>query len=452
MAKLYFFIVFIISLFVCILAPQDYDFEYSIFCAIAYWVNFILYLILKKKENYFDFDNLFFIAFFFVTLYYSAVMYESDPYRYIFYKLYFDKNTIPLASGIALLASSGYLFGAILVKENNKTFQLTNLIKIKTTWIFILTIILVALYVITGGYNALLNEYVGGVEVVEKNGASSYFYAFFPAFLFSGIIAEFYNLKIENQTKLVFSKINKFALFTTVLVFLLFFLAGSRSIPLQITIICVALYTLLYRPISFSKFILIILIGFIALAAVGFMRNALKSGLGNYDKKFQIEDSAMDLIVNNRNSYVIIDHVDKKGFSYGESMLSPLLAPIPFAQSLVISIFDLDEDNMRSALITTKDTFGEVGTWGLGTNIVGDVYLAFGILGIFILFPIMGYGVNNLRVKSYNSPIILLYYAILISYAVYLPRAEYFYFVRYFVWCSIILYLAIKLQKLKRIN
>ena len=104
---------------------------------------------------------------------------------------------------------------------------------------------------------------------------------------------------------------------------------------------------------------------------------------------------------------------------------------------------------MRSALITTKDTFGKVGNWGLGTNIVADVYLAFGILGVIILFLVMGYYVNRFRVNSGQSTITLVCYTILLSYAVYLPRAEYFYFFRYFVWCIILLYITLRLQKIK---
>lgn len=450
MAKIYFFITFVISLFICLFAPRHYNFDYSLFCAFAYWFNFIIYLIVKKKKNYFDFDNLFFISFFFVALYYSAVMYETDPYRYIFYSLYFNKNHLPLSSAIALLASNGYLLGATFIKEKRENvFKLSNVKKINTSWLFTIAIVFITLYIISGGYNRLINEYIGGAEVVEENGVSSYFFVFFPVFLFSGIILEFYNLKKDNPDKFFFSKISKYGLVTTGVIFLMFFLIGSRTIPLQIILICLGLYTLLYKPIKFTNFLIFILVGFIGLATVGYLRNVLRSNA--HDQKFYLEDSAMDLIVNNRNSYVLIEHVEKKGYSYGVSMLSPVLAPIPFSQSLVINIFDLKDDEMRSALITTKNTFGKVTTWGLGTNIVGDVYLAFGLIGIVILFPLLGYYVNKFRVKSNDSAVSLLFYAILLSYAVYLPRAEYFYFVRYFVWCFIVLYLTLKAQGIKKI-
>lgn len=145
-----------------------------------------------------------------------------------------------------------------------------------------------------------------------------------------------------------------------------------------------------------------------------------------------------------------IDIVQREDITYGISMLSPFLAPIPFAQSLIINITGIDEDDMRSALIFTKETFGYVGDWGLGTSILGDVYLAFGMLGVVILFILLGYFVNRARVDFQKSIFGFVLYGILLSYSVYIVRAEYLYFVRYFVWCSLIVLMGIKLQKIKK--
>lgn len=168
------------------------------------------------------------------------------------------------------------------------------------------------------------------------------------------------------------------------------------------------------------------------------------------NEDFHMEDSAMDLIINNRNVFLAVEIVQREGISYGVSMLSPLLAPIPFAQSLVISITGINADDMRSALIFTKETFGYVGDWGLGTSIVADVYLAFGVLGTLVMFIALGYFVNKARVNAQTSIFALVLYGVLLSYTVYIVRAEYLYFVRYFVWCSMIVLLGLKFQKVKK--
>lgn len=449
MGRLYFFLMFLFSLLVCVLAPTEYDHEYSVFCFVVSLFNIILYLIFRKKTNYFDFDNFFFVAYIFILFYYTAYMYEADPYRYVFYQLSFNEETLPLSAGLALLGLSGYIFGAMLVKErrvHRDAFYHHNKIKVSSTPFYVLSIAFLILYIVSGGYERIMKEYIaGGLETVEEGGAGQYFFIAFPAFLLSGLIVEFYNLKLLNSRKVVWSAISKLGIVTTAIVFLMFILIGSRTIPLQIILAVLGLYTMLYRPVSFSKFIGYIVTGFLFFALVGFVRNRRE------DKVFRPEDAAMDFIINNRNSYVAIEYVNTHGFSMGLSMLSPVLAPVPFAQALVVNLFDLDPDDMRSALITTKATFGEVGTWGLGTNIVADVYLAYGIIGVFILFPFLGYLVNKFRNDAHKSFAGLIFYTVLISYAVYLPRAEYFYFLRYFVWCYIFIMIGIKLQSRKNL-
>ncbi|WP_313503729.1 O-antigen polymerase [Kaistella carnis] len=450
MAKIYGFVALIISLFICLLAPERYNHEYSILCASLYWIFVLIYMIIRKKKNYFDFDSIFFITYFFVTLYYTVIMYKADPYRYVFYQLYFNKDVLPLSSGLALLGITGYIFGALLINTKQKSSLLLEFNDkkglIKTTWMFVICLILIALYIATGGYEMLINEYIGGGAIqVNDSGVSSYFFAFFPAFLISGIIAEFFNMTINSPDQFKFHYLNKVGLVVTAIVFLMFFLVGSRTIPLQIMLICMGLYSMLYQPINLYKFIIYILLGFVLLAGVGILRSE-KSEKDN----FHMDDAAMDLIVNNRNTFIIVDYVNKKGVSYGESMLSPILAPLPFSQSAVISIFDLNEDDMRSALITTKQTFGYVGDWGLGTNIIADVYLAFGIFGVLILFPFLGYLVHYSKNNFYNSLLALSLYSVLLSYAIYLARAEYFYFFRYFIWCYLILLFSIKIQKVTK--
>lgn len=451
MSKVFGIVNLVISFIVCAFVPTTYSYEYSILCVILYGVFVLEYLFFKKKENYLDFDCLFFVSYFFVTLYYPAFMYESDPFRYVMYELGFDKDTMALSSGLALLGISSYMAGSLFITKSSKKEEASALEnqptkKIKTTWIFLTAIILVILFVATGGYMKLINEYVGGgAEDISEGGIGSYFFVFFPAFLFAGIIAEFYNLKIINSKKVEFLRINKWGFIITVVVFLMFLLAGSRTIPIQIVLLILGLYTILYKPFGLVKFLTSIGVGFTVLALVGFLRAKSNEG-----KEFYMQDAAMDLIITNRNSFLAVERVEKYGFNYGESMLSPLLAPIPFAQSAVISFFGLDEDDMRSALVFTKDTFGYVGNWGLGTNIMADVYISFGMAGVIIFFILLGYFVNFSMKKAKTSLLYLILYSIFISYAVYLVRAEYFYFVRYFVWAYCIIIFSLKFQKIKQ--
>ncbi|QYS86611.1 hypothetical protein JJC03_00575 [Flavobacterium oreochromis] len=172
---------------------------------------------------------MFFVSFLFVTFYYTVYMYETDPYRYVFYELYFDKNTLPLSSGLSLLSISGYIFGAVLVNTKKrsssslKTIDFTTFKSINTTPLFLLSLFFLLLYVLTGGYEQIMMQYIGGgVDVVQEGAISQYFFAIFPAFMLSGIIGEAINLKIHNNKSIVFLKINKVAYICVGLIFLCF--------------------------------------------------------------------------------------------------------------------------------------------------------------------------------------------------------------------------------------
>jgi oligosaccharide repeat unit polymerase len=449
MRQIFGIIIIAISLLICLLAPTSYNREYIQLCAVLYGIFVLIYLMIKRKNNYLDFDSLFFVSYFFVTLYYPTFMYETDPFRYVFYELGFDKNTMTISSGLAILGISSYMMGSLMISNKLESKKIIDTKSkkteiIKTTWIYVTAILLVLLFIFTGGYAKLINEYVGGgAEDISEGGISSYFYVFFPAFLFAGIIAEFHNLRIIDSKKVRFSSINKLGIVATAAVFLMFFMVGSRTIPIQIVLLILGLYTLLYRPFGLMKFSMVLVIGFVILALVGFLRSVLNRGL-----EFHVEDSAMDLIINNRNTFLAVERVNRHGINYGESMLSPILAPLPFAQSFAIFLFGINEDDMRSALVFTKDTFGYVGDWGLGTNILADVYISFGILGIVIFFIALGYFVNLSMKRSFSSISYMVLYGVLISYAVYIVRAEYFFFFRYFVWSYLIILFALKYQKI----
>jgi membrane-anchored protein YejM (alkaline phosphatase superfamily) len=108
---------------------------------------------------------------------------------------------------------------------------------------------------------------------------------------------------------------------------------------------------------------------------------------------------------------------------------------------------------LGSAELLTDYTHSRAGTpdnfqIGLGTTIVADIYLAFGLVGILLLMYFMGYMVNRWLVKSRQ----LNYYSIIILCAVlgnsiFLVRAGYFHAFRFMVWAVVLASINILLQR-----
>lgn len=425
------FIIFFVAFVIFILTPKKYDFSFNLLCSSVYWGSIAIYLVIKKKKNYFDFENLFFITYFFVTLFYIVSIYEINPRIFFMFNFAFNRNDLPLAASLAVLGMNSFLFGSLLVSD--KIYVQKSFKNLKTKKLYIVSLILFFLYFLTGGYQKLQANYSG--DVIEEGGVSSYFVVFMPAFLFSGIIIDYYNLKQSGDGKFSLKKLNKFGVIIASFICFALIATGSRTIPLQIILLYVGLYALLFRPIGLLKFLGFVFLGLTIMSIVRVVRGSIVD-----DTDFNFNELTMDLIINNRNTFAAIDIVRRNGFSYGESMLSPILAAFPLAQQLFIYAFDLDANAMASSLVITKDSLGVVEHFGLGTNIIADLYMAFGAPGVIILMIILGYLVNKSKINI-NNIYYLVFYSILLSYAIYLVRAEYFFFLRYLVWSLIIVFI-----------
>ncbi len=437
MEKIVAIIILIVGIAIFGYAPVKYDFSYSIFCGVIYCIIIIAYYLIRKKENYFDFDSLFFVTFFFVTLYYPIFMYETDATRYVFFLYSFDKDVMPKSSALAVLGTSSYICGSLLF-ASKKIRKKEIVIEKKKRLIgskkfYFISLSLFVLYIMTGGYFELRAVYFGGGEEYEANAISKYIYLFCPAFLFAGIISDFYNSKIIAPEKFSFKNFSTLSYVTILIITGGLLFAGSRTVPIQIILMIIGLYSLLYKNVTLLRFVTYIFIGLFAMFTIVLLRGYQQ------DSEMAGADVAMDLIINNRNNFLAIEQVNKYSYTYGESMLSPLVAPIPFFQNLLIDS-GFREENITSQKLFTFLTYGELYKfYGIGTTIIADIYIAFGAIGSVVFMALLGGLINRSRIKANYSIYSLTTYAIFISYAVYLARAEYFFFMRYLIWTLIII-------------
>jgi len=440
-SQLIFCILLIEAILVYYFAPNIYNYNYSVYCSIQYFLNIGLFLFFKKKKNYFDFDCIFFTGFFFVTLFYPVFMYENDPTRFFAFKYDFNPNVLPQASALALLGMSSYLFGSFLYIPEYKTLRkYTSNDYIPNNHLTYIAGFTFILYILTGGYAALGSAYSG--SGVKAMGIASYVFIFTPAFLISTLVIEFNNIRAKNMVEFRVKNINKVTIFITFIFILMILATGSRTLPMQMILLLMGLFTLLYRQISFSMFLILIFLGMLTMFCFVLFRGYEQDGA------FSLVDLAMDLIINNRNSYAAIEYVNINGLTYGMSMSSSLLAPVPFLQNIFINLFGMDGLEMSSSIVITKMTLGEVGELGLGTNIIADIYMSFGAAGVVVLMTSLGCFINIALIKAKSNIYALVCYGVMISYSVFLIRAEFFFFLRFLIWSLIIVYIS-KLYKMK---
>lgn len=428
-AKILFFLFLIEAMFLYALAPDCYDESYNLLCLIQFVISICMFFLLIKKKNYLDFDTLFFITYFFVMFYYPCFLYLIDPTRYFVFQYEFNANVITRCTALSLLGFQSYLFGSVCSNRVLTCKSDDKVIKGVDVLVYIISIAFIV-FLLFGGFRSLFSVY-SSVEV-ENSSLGKYIFMFIPPLLFSAVIIEFYNIKIKSPN--AFKGYRKSLLFFLLAFILVFLSSGNRSLPLQVFLLFMWAYSDLYKRISFFKLVPLVLLGMLILSIVGFVR------VGENVQMNGFADIVMDLIINNRNSFVVVDYVDNNGITMGKSMLAPILSIIPFSQNIVNSLLGLDPTDTSSSIFISKLSLGTDNvTLGFGTNVVADIYLSFGAPGVVVLMFLLGYYIKFLRLNADKSVYYFASYAVLMSYAVILVRVEYFFFWRWLIWTLMII-------------
>lgn len=346
----------------------------------------------------------------------------------------FDSSKISQGTSLSTVGLCSYIIGSISYR-NKKRLRTTMLI-LKVRKLTIFSIACFIIYIGLGGWMKMKMTYQNDNNI--NSGPSEYFYLLAYISLLIIIAIWFHNELILYPHKFSFRYIS-----TTIFIYvgsfvILMLLAGSRTVPMQLILCCLGLYTYFYKPIPFWKVLCLMFLGILAMFGILLLRSQSEIIESSGENNFVM---FTDLIVVARNSYDCISYVEKYGFSYGISLLSPLLAAVPFLQGILLPIIGISPSEAASARLLTAFALGKDSNIGVGTNIIADLYIAFGIIGVVIGMYMLGKFIAYIQSNSSKNIYALASYGVMISYSIYLVRAEYFFFIRALVWSYCIIYL-----------
>lgn len=433
-----FSMLFVVILTVYLLLPSFYySYYFNIFVFVQYLISTVLFWKFKNKCNYFDFDVVFQLVFLFVMFIYPVFLYEDTPYSLSLFKYPFNENVISKASILALLGMHAYYLGSLSLGENRTILDDDN--KKKSTLnsgiLIVLFALIFFLFVITGGLNTFSVLYGGGDG---GSGITYYLLIILSALLSASVSISLYKYRNMQLGNLNMFKSLRNLCYTDQIMLLLvaafvvsMLSVGSRTYPIQFLLLLFGAYSQI-KSISLKQFLLLSTVGGILMFYVLVSRSGVDSSSVNYG----LLDIFSDLIINNRNTYVAIDYVDRFGITWGESMLLSVCSPIPFLQSVVCNLFNLNPTDLSSSFLITKLSLGVDSNFdlGFGTNIIADLYIAFGLIGVIVGMFVLGYFISYLSANSRNNIYIQTGCLVLMSYSIYIVRAEYFVFFRMLIW------------------
>lgn len=430
-------ILFVVYVALYRFAPLTYDYEYCLLIFCLFLVSFVLFFVFKQKKNYFDFDTLFLIAGLFIHFIYPVFLYPIDPHFFVMFSFEFDQNLITKGTALAALGLHSYMLGSLTIPDqmNMPKVPFTPSVKIRyiaTNHLQLILFPLFALLCVTLDKDFITDGYSGG-----PSGIAGY-----VLLLFMVCFTLYFIFTILDKDSVRVLKLRNLGAILILFVFMLFSIyIGTRSYILILGLLIFGLYTSYYRGMSLKVFIPCCIAGLVGMSIIGMMRS------GGGVSFTSTADAIMDLVINCRTTFVALEYVSENNHTWGITMLGPFLASVPFLQSIVCSIFGISPISLTSSMFMTVLTLGENPPLGLGTNIIADLYLAFGavgvVIGMFLLGRLIAFLLNRIYIDLYSS----VAYFVILSQCLYMSRGEFFTPMRYLVWGFAIVILTRYLQK-----
>lgn len=425
-------------------APSTYSLEYCLWIHNLFLFSAVSLYVSDLKNEKIGFNTLFTISFFFTNFVYPVYIYPIDP-SYSLFSFSFNTRVITKCTALAQIAYSAYAIGYTykLPKDQLLTLNFTYILKSqKLLRIEIAVCLFVGLFVICGGLEYFEDRYL-------RSEMSTNIIVQYMILFFTPIVVWFSSLITICKNKIRSTQI--YAILIAISIILL--TSGTRTIPLIIFASLFIIYCLTHK-VSVSFALSCVVFGTILMSFIGSIRHdgVLDSTyVYNDDSQFGWMEHFSDLFICNRGLYVFYDYVNTHSYTFGISMLGCVLSPIPFAQKVFMSITGVPSYFLNSPSFHTFLQFGVNPPLGLGTNIVGDVYLAFGLIGVVILFFFLGRFIVCIRSKMYKGNyIFFIVYLVIASDAIYMCRAAYLDAFKSILWTSLIAWLFIKKQRKAR--
>lgn len=433
--KLVFIVCSLVAITYYYAAPVHYSYEFNYSLFIVFCIEAGLLLIQRCRRSILNFEFIFTLTFLFVNYIYPIVYYPINPYfslfTYEYPEYYINKGTALATIAYSFLCLGLCKYQIISYHKLHRNAYIGDSLKsLKSITVILLLIMIVALIPI----------YLSGAYDMQW-GVGSEIRGIMESLIFYTIFQIFY--KNRNRSfKSIF--INNRLYFILILTYVILSTAiGNRSNIIRICFLILILYNFFIKHLS-SKIVLIFLvIGMIGLYVRGVYRSheTLEDAMSSSTAYLDI---GRDLTINNRSLYVLMEYADEKGYTFGRNFLGSLLSPIPYAQSTLLYLTGWDKGEISSGNRVTYEYFDyhpNQNLFGLGTNLVGDVYLAFGLMGVIVLFYILGIIISKIYHKALSGwPLYIYIYSIIIINAVIWTRSDFLKPLQMILW-GIALYL-----------
>ncbi|CAM4054951.1 O-antigen polysaccharide polymerase Wzy [Gillisia hiemivivida] len=456
-------VIFIVILIFLFFSAPDYkgplDNNHLARISLLFGFSVVLYFFANRKkiQNWFRVEIIFLLGF--------IIVHFQWPVMYVFsnistdianYNIWVDEQYVNFGTWLSAVGGMAFLLGLSFIKR--KKIEKPFGYHFKYSKLLYFTVFLFILFLLTAGREFLSGGIYKGTD--ERNygsGIAAYLQLLFSIciiVLTFFVIFEFKDRYKGNLLQWVLG-LDKVYLVLSLVYILVFLAIGDRGGPLALIITFSILIGYFVRPIKLKEFVITCILGSFLMTIIGIGRainsntNVVIAGYNNLEIS-----SGYDITLNLANSvrvvYKSVSEIPKNhDFFYGKLWLGGFLSPIPFAQSIYL---DLTQDNpyeLSSAEYITYLQYGKNPTSGEGTSVIADIYLNFGVGGVFFfmfLFGILTKKADN-SLKYPDNINWILMAVIIASFSFYLGRGSIVMMLRPLIWSLAITLLFVKKKR-----
>lgn len=418
-------------------APNVYNHSY---CEMLMWL-FVtqnaLYFLTNNRKHWLGFEFFFALSFFCVNFIYPVFYAPLEDRQYwSFFSFDFNDNYVTRCTALAYFGYAWYLLGAtriLRLKREEPTEPTFTISMRQYIWFFGITMVSWVLFVATGGLTALQSVYAEGSNLRDV-GIYSYFNNIFTIGCFFMAIFLF---RLPKQ---------KWWFYTLVIIgFMLLLLStGSRQLAVSLALILIVGFSMYVYHLKWWQVTILVAAGTIILFLVMTLRT---EGLdpGAWHKKLatmrivNFWDIFSDLTINDVNLFGLYGYAQTHDLTWFQGMTLDITSPIPGMANVIIENADVPREMLHGGDLPTYLFLGPNSSWGTGTNMVGEAYRSFGVIGTAIAMFLIGLWVKESYYRAKNNVYWYLMYFLLVGHALIYPRAPLLFDPRTVTWSLLLL-------------
>lgn len=232
------------------------------------------------------------------------------------------------------------------------------------------------------------------------------------AVLLAIIVANAYDIRSNSKPNSISIKKYRMSLVLIFLFLFIYFASANRGGAIKVCLMLLVAYIYITdNRVNYKKIAIIAIAGAFSITMIGLVRSMVDRDI-NAAMKMLLDMKSISPLTSELAGSVNTVHValgnvpSMQDYNYGSSFFPRFNILIPGLNRIMPDI-PTSED-----IITTMFFGGKIPTWGwgLGSSAVADVYIAFGMLGVIIIFFIFGWFIHYLEYGTFciqKSPLFL---------------------------------------------